>query len=214
MNRKYDNSQAWSADELAGASITMETPTRAPGIAADVLTPLFQAIITGALLAGVIAFVLGQMDYEGKLSPVFFGVWLSIAALAWLFLLSDTRRLLRTIEELTGQDIDGDGQVGKPQERYIAVNAPQAREEAQAIAEADEKAQVASELSEFVARIPTHGTDSRTWEPRIGRERYQTFRALLLEMGWAAWNNPQEKRQGWRLVLPVRTILQRISADD
>ena len=213
MNRKYQSSQAWEADELAGASITMQTPTRQPGIAADCIVPLFQAIVTGALVAGVITFVLGQSDYAGKLSPVFFGVWLSVAALAWLFLLADTRRLLRVIEELTGLDIDGDGQVGKPTESIVTVNAPAARKEAARIAEETERAEVASELAEFVAKLPVHGTDSRTWEPRIGRERYTAFRGVLIEMGWAAWNS-HDKRQGWRLVLPVRAILQRISADE
>ena len=214
MNRKYQSSQAWEADELAGATITMQTPTRQPGIAADCIVPLFQAIVTGALVAGVITFVLGQSDYAGKLSPVFFGVWLSVAALAWLFLLADTRRLLRVIEELTGLDIDGDGQVGKPGERYIPLNPSASRQEAARMAEEAEKEQVACELAEFVAKTPTHGTAERTWLPRIGRERYEAFRGVMIEMGWATWNNPHEKRQGWRLVLPVREILQRIGDGD
>ena len=211
--KRFESSQTWSADELSGAGIRMETPTRAPGIASDLLVPFGQAIITGMLFSSLVTFLVGRTDFDGELGPLWLGLALAIGTATWLFLLVDTRRLLRVIEELTGLDIDGDGTAGKPKERYIPVNVPQARQEAAQIAAQTERAEVACELAEFVARIPTHGTDSRTWEKRIGREKYTAFRGLLLELGWAAWNSAQDKRQGWSLVLPVRTILQRISAE-
>jgi len=212
--KRYNSSTSWQGDEWAGADLRMETPTRTPSIGADVLTPFLQAVITGALLSGLITFLFGRTDYDGELGPLWLGLALFIGTVTWLFLLIDTRKLLRVIEELTGIDIDGDGQAGPVKERYIPVNAPAARREAAQIAEQAEKEQVACELSEFVARIPHLGTDARTWEARIGREKYQAFRALLLELGWATWNSTKDKRRGWRLVLPVRTILQRISDED
>ena len=214
MNRRYDSSQAWSADELAGADLRMETPSRTPSIAADLLVPLGQALVTGALIAGLVAFVSKRAGYDGDAGALWVGLALFIGAVTWFFLLVDTRRLLRTIENLTGLDIDGDGQAGTVRERYISVNAPQARAEAAQIAQEAERAEVACELSEFVSRIPHVGTDMRTWVPRIGQERYTAFRALLLEMGWATWNSTRDKRKGWRLVLPVREILQRIRDEE
>ena len=214
MNRRYDTATSWRGDELAGADLRMETPTRAPSIAADVLVPLFQAGVTGMLLSGLVTFVSNRAGYDGELGALWLGLALFISTVAWVFLVIDTRRLLRTIEKLSGIDIDGDGQVGQVQERYIPVNAPAARREAAQIAQENERAEVACELAEFVARIPHIGSDVRTWAPRIGAQKYRTFRALLLELGWAAWNSPRDKRQGWSLVLPVREILQRIDDGD
>lgn len=215
---RYDDAANWYADQAAGhpqagASLRMETPTRPAGLASDLFVPFGQSVITGALVAGVITFLLGRTEYTGKLTPVWFGLALGIGTICWLFLLVDTRRLLRTIERLTGLDIDGDGTAGTVKERHVLVNAEAARNEAARVDADNERTQTACELAEFVAKLPNVGTDSRTWEPRIGREKYQAFRSVLLEMGWAAWNS-QDRRQGWRLVLPTREILARITADD
>ena len=191
----------------------METPVRAPGFVSDLVVPFGQSVVTGGLLSGLVTFLVGLTDYEGKLTPLWFGLALAIATVTWLLLLADTRKLLRTVETLTGLDLDRDGQVGPPVERIVTVNADRSRQDASRVAAQQERNQVASELGAFVARLPTHGTDARTWEGRIGRDKYQAFRGVLLEMGWAEWNSPRDKRQGWRLVLPVREILQRITAD-
>jgi len=217
--RRFDSATSWSApstDELSGAGIRMESPARAANLASDLLVPFGQALITGLTLSGLITFLYSRTDYAGDLAPLFLGLLLFIGAATWLILLTDTRKLLRTIEELTGIDIDGDGTAGTPpvKEKYIAVNAQAARKEAAQIDAERQEAEETCELAEFVARIPTLGTDSRTWEKRMSREQYTAFRGLLIEMGWATWNSTQDKRQGWRLVLPVREILQRISADE
>lgn len=210
--RRYDTAENWPAEQ-AGADLSMSTPVRPAGFVSDLVVPFGQSLITGALLAGLVTFIVGQTDYAGRLTPLWFGLMLAIGTLSWLALLVDTRKLLRTIEKLSGLDLDRDGSVGKPQERIITVNAPAARLEAAEAAQQREQAETACELAEFVARLPAIGTDARTWEKRIGRDQYQAFRGVLLEMGWATWNSPQDKRRGWSLVLPVRKILQRITAD-
>ena len=208
---KFDITQNWIGEQ--GADLEMTTPTRAPGFISDLVVPFGQSMITGALMSGLVTFLSVQAGFEGERTRLWFGLALGIGTITWLFLLIDTRRLLRQIEKLTGLDLDRDGLVGDPQDKIVLVNAPAAREEAQQRALAQEKADTAAELSEFVARLPAIGTDARTWEKRIGREKYQTFRSVLLEMGWAVWNSPHDKRRGWRLVLPVREILQRITTE-
>jgi hypothetical protein len=210
---KFDITQNWTATEQGPGQLEMQTPTRAPGIASDLVVPFGQAMITGGLLSGLVTFISARAGYDGELLALWFGLALFIGTVTWIFLLVDTRRLLRQIEKLTGLDIDGDGKVGNPQDRIVLVNADKAREEAQQHAQAQERASMAAELSEFVARLPQVGTDQRTWEKRIGRDKYQAFRDALLEMGWAEWNSPRDKRRGWRLVLPVRQILGRISGE-
>lgn len=212
MRKQFDTTQNWTAGEGSG-ELRMDTPTRPAGFVSDLVVPFGQALITGGLLAGLITFVIGRTDYSGDLGPLWLGLTLAIGTITWVMLLADTRRLLRQIETLTGLDLDGDGKAGNPQDRMVLVNAPQARKEAQQIVQERDQADTAAELAEFVARLPALGTDARTWESRIGRDKYVAFRGVLLEMGWAAWNSPRDKRRGWSLVLPVREILQRITTE-
>lgn len=212
--KQFDITQNWTAGEQVGADLEMTTPVRPAGFISDLVVPFGQAMITGGLLSGLVTFIVGQTDYDGKLTPIWFGLALAIGTITWVLLLVDTRRLLRVIEKLSGLGLDGDGTVGKPQDRMVLVNAPAARKEARQKAQEQEKADRAAELSEFVARLPSLGTDQRTWEGKIGRDKYTVFRDVLIEMGWAAWNSPRDKRVGWRLVLPVREILQRISVEE
>jgi len=224
MKARYETVTGWERQQQQqqqqqqqnGASLTMTTPSREPGFIADALVPTFQALVTGFLFSSLVTFLVAQTDYDGKLTVVWLGIMLGISTVAWLFLLLDSRKLLRVVERLTGLDLDHDGTVGPPtvETRYIPLNPSASRQDAARVAEAEEKARVASELSHFVAKLPHIGTDSRTWEGRIGRDKYTAFRDLLIEMGWATWNHARDKRQGWRLVLPVRTILQRIGDDD
>lgn len=211
MRKEFDITQEWVGD--GPGELRMDTPTRPAGFVSDWLVPVAQAVTTGAMVAGLITFLSVQAGYDGGRTSLWFGLALAIGTIAWVFLLVDTRRLLRTIEKLSGLDLDGDGKIGNPQDRMVLVNAPQSRKEAAEMAQEQEKAETAAELSEFVSKLPTIGTDRRTWEPRIGRDKYVAFRDVLVEMGWAEWRSPRDKRVGWELVLPVREILRRISVD-
>lgn len=211
MRRQFDITQGWTGE--GGADLEMSTPTRPAGFVSDLVVPVGQALITGGLLSGLITFALSRTAFDGDLKALWFGLALTIGTVAWLLLLADTRRLLRAIEKLSGLDLDRDGHAGKPDDRMVLVNAPAARKEAARISQKREEAETAAELAEFVAKLPTLGTDQRTWEGRIGREKYTVFRDLLLEMGWARWRSAADKRVGWELVLPVREILRRISVE-
>jgi hypothetical protein len=179
---------------------------------ADLLVPLGQAVITGALLAGVVVYIAARRDYDGDLLTLWAGVGLPASTLVWLVLLFDSRRLLRVVETLTGLDLDRDGHVGKPKERVVIVNAARGQVEAAQ----RENAQRQSQFARWVAQLPTRGTAARTWERELGRETYQEWRDSLIRLGWAKWNSlradgtPNE-RKGWTLVLPAAEILRRVS---
>ena len=225
MRQRFDSVTGWAGQqqqqqqqqqEWDGADLTMTTPSREPGFVADVVVPFFQCMVTGLLFSSLVTFLVGLTDYDGKLTPLWVGLMLAVATVAWLALLVDSRRLLRVVEKLTGLDLDRDGVVGPPkvEERYIPLNPSASRQDAARVAQEQERGRVASELAQFVVRLPSLGTDRRTWEPRIGRDKYTAFRDVLIEMGWSRWRSPRDKRQGWELVLPVREILQRIGDDD
>jgi len=88
----------------------VETPTRAPEPAGDVLVPLLQALISGTLGA-----ILAAVLLRGREAGTWLSVGAVVAASVWLLLLADHRRLLRTVETWTRQDLDRDGAIGQPQ---------------------------------------------------------------------------------------------------
>jgi hypothetical protein len=181
---------------------------------ADLLVPIGQALVTGALLAGLLVFVLSELvaGVDGDLLKMWAGAGLAISTVAWLLLLVDTRRLLWAVERVTGLDIDGDQQVGKPGERLVILNAGQARQEAAQL----DNAQRASNFARFVAALPVKGTAARTWEPILTRPVYQDYRDALIRLGWARWasvdgdGRPNERR-GWELTQDPAEIVRRIS---
>jgi hypothetical protein len=210
--KRYNESTPWARAE-SPPQVTAETPARAASVTSDLVVPLAQAAVTGGLLAGLAVFILGELapGWDVDRWKVWAGLALGIAAVAWGILLWDTRRLLWTAERLTGLDLDGDRQVGKPQERLVILNAGQAHREAEAQAQAER----VSEFARFVAAIPVKGTAQRTWEGELGREVYQQYRDALFRLGWAGWcstrkNGRPNTRRGWELVKPAAEILERI----
>jgi len=188
----------------AGAELSRQEPARPATFAADLLVPLGQAVTSGLLLGGLAAFVANRAGYHDW-PALWLGLGLGISAVAWLVLLGQHRRLLWAIETVTGKDLDKDGKTGKPAERLVIVNAPQAQEQSAK----QERAARRSAFAAFVAALPTRGTDARTWEPELGRQTYQEFRDTLIRVGWAKLKGRGEKR-GWALAVPVADILARI----
>jgi hypothetical protein len=184
---------------------------RGAGLVPDLLVPLGQALVTGGLLAGAAVVIVASTNWGGNLLSLWAGITLLVSCVAWVFLLRDSRRLLWTFERLTGQDLDGDQVVGKPEERLILLNAATGQKQAHQRALVQEQ----SEFTQFVRRLDVFGTSQRTWEPEIGRANYVRYRDALLRLGWAEWNSVDSKgqpneRQGWSLTLPATEIVKKI----
>jgi hypothetical protein len=180
----------------------------------DVLVPVLQAAISGALLAALLVFVVSEVapGFGGDLLKVWAITALAITAGAWLLLLGQTRRLLWTVERLTGQDLNRNGVIGKPQERLVIVNAAKSSQQS-AQAENQERAEG---FRDFVELLDVRGTDLRAWEKRIGRETYQAYRDALIRLGWARWRSvaadgTPNTKQGWELTAEPSWILDRIN---
>jgi len=106
---RYSTPNPYALRSVAGLAaddwqaIRYEAPTRAATLAADVLVPAAQAAVTGCAvgaLAAVLILAL-QLDVTGWAAVA---VGCVAAAVAWLWLLRDARRLLRTSETLTRRD--------------------------------------------------------------------------------------------------------------
>lgn len=209
--RPWAQQASWQMPE--GTELTSEAPARPADVLADVVVPVLQSAITGAVIAGVLVFLAWEVvpDLDGNPLKVWAALALGIGAVAWLLLLADTRRLLWAIEKVTGRDLDGDQLAGPPGERVVIVNAAAAQREA--VQRAD--AQRVSQFADFVRRLPTRGTALRAWEGELGRDLYAEYRDALVRLGWAAWNSTNRdgspnERQGWALTMDPVDILRRI----
>lgn len=123
--RKVDATWTQQPPRAVGPGLESSTaaPARPAAFVSDVIVPLVQAVVTGALLAGLCVFLLSELvavDLDGL--KVWAGLTLGISALSWLWLLGQTRRLLWAVEKLTGLDLDGDQVQGHPQKRTIDVS--------------------------------------------------------------------------------------------
>lgn len=217
MRLKHGNNQTWATGQVAGlppsAGIEATAPARAASFIADLFVPIGQALTTGALVGGLVAFIVWRAAPKwGGVFDLWLGLGLGIAAVAWLLILFDTRRLLWAVERVTGLDLDQDGAKGEPVERLIIANAAAGQREAAQREAADR----ASGFYRFVAALAVKGTAARTWEPVLTRPVYQEYRDALIRLGWARWcsvdrdGRPNEKR-GWELTAEPAEILKRIS---
>jgi len=206
-HHRYDETAAApkGVDVGPGRWVRTQAPARAAGLVSDVAVPFLQSLLTGVLLGGVVSFVVSRSQWGGDVGILFVGLVLVVACLCWLVLLGQHRALLWATERLTGQDLDGDRQLGKPRERLVVVNAERERRSNEGAAQ---EARV-SQFVDFVSRLPMRGTSLRAWEKHLGRDVYCEYRDVLFRLGWAAWRS-DDQRQGWELVVPVEHILTRV----
>jgi hypothetical protein len=215
--KKLHSATPWAqAEAEAATERERAAPARPAGIIADVLVPLLQSAISGALLAALLVFVLSELvpDWDADLLKVWAITALAITAVAWLLLLGQTRRLLWALERVTKLDIDQNGTIGQPRDRLVFVDRERAKEET---TQAHERGEWLTFVS-FIKQLPVRGTTITEWEGALGRDRYYEYRDCLIDYGFAKWRsyskdgNPNV-RQGWELTATVDDILDRISVD-
>ena len=106
-------------DLASGESATIRTPVRAQTVESDWLVPVLQALTTGAFGALLSALPTALIEALPWYTPL--AVWSTVAGGAWFLTSKSARGLLMLVEEFTGQDIDGDGEIGNEREE-ISVN--------------------------------------------------------------------------------------------
>ena len=111
-------------DVYEAPEVMVEQPARPASFVSDVGVPAAQAMITGALVGGLVLSVLGEVapGWDVDRVKLYGAVSLAVGAISWLFLLVDTRKLLWGIERLIGLDIDRNNAIGDPTKRRIEVH--------------------------------------------------------------------------------------------
>lgn len=128
MERHYHTTAPWlpapPPGTAAPAEIERTASGRAASLTADLLVPLLQSAVTGALLGGLFVVLVFEVSPSLDLSRWKLWAWaaLPITAVAWLVLLRQTRLLLWGAEILSQRDLDSDGAIGKPDTRILQVH--------------------------------------------------------------------------------------------
>jgi hypothetical protein len=107
-------------DLVAGESATIKTPVRAQSVESDWAVPVLQALTSGgcaALLSIAPTVLIKVLPWYTPLV-----VLPTVAGSAWFVTSKAARGLLMLVEEFTGQDIDGDHQVGNREEIDVTVH--------------------------------------------------------------------------------------------
>ena len=177
-------------------------PFRQPGLEADVLVPAWQAVllgITGGLsLAGVLATLSPAPFWQTAGVCVAGGI-----ALTFWWRLGVVTSTLWTVETYESAE---DTQVEKPVDQaHIMALSPYAGQVAQ---QNDELNRLRGAFVGFVLGCAVD-TSARRWERKVGRERYQEWRSLLLSSGYAAWRG-NDPKSGWELTTQPEQIIKQL----
>lgn len=200
-----------------GAELTSETPSRPASLHADLLVPMAQAAVTGGLLAGIIVMGLAELAPDLPINPV--KAWgaaaLVIASVAWLLLLTDTRRLLWAVERLVNADIDQDGQAGPPERRTLRVEVTNGQ--TMQFIDADLLEIGDDRLLLFAAGVTGgRGLTEGDWGgdraafPE-GMNQWRSFRGRLLDAGLIRYKNPKVASLGYELTPAGRAVFGRLA---
>jgi hypothetical protein len=185
-------------------------PARPASVIADVLVPLLQATITGALLAGVFVLLTGEMVPRLDVDPL--KLALGIAGVSWVVLLLDHRKLLWAIERLTHLDLDGDGTEGEPapQRHVLSVTVQQGSRTR--LIDTDDLGCTEQQMVTFSrAIVGGQSLAEAAWGDVFGsRPRYVVFRARLVDAGLLAPVNPAAPAQGFRATQAGAAVFRRV----
>lgn len=195
----------------------VQTPVRTPSIAGDLVVPLGQALISGALLAGLVVFVVFELAPDAKVNrwSVWFGLALAVAAGAWVWLLKDSRDSLWQVEKYLNMDLDNDKKIGNPK-RTIDIDVKTDGGKRHRILGADDLGIDDEHLILFArglvnGRKLTEGEWNKDNAFPEGRDQFKRVRAKLLEAGLIEAVNPNVQNSTYRLTPAGRAVMRRLA---
>ena len=200
--RGWQRDRQFPIGEPGAAELSREMPVGKASVESDVRVPLLQAAITALVITLVTATVTVARHWHWT-TPILIGV--ITFALAWWLLLLDHRKLLRQIETVVGQDLDGDGQVGftveivdktdgKKQIKYIHFPARP------------------GEVKRF-AQAALEGQLTVYGRHHLSRGTYERLRDEAMSRGLLAWRG-EARNQGVELTAVGRHVFSRLVAED
>ena len=120
--------------------------------------------------------------------PFALGLALAGLVLLAMALVGAVSAMWGDLERLTGRDLDQSGAIGDDPGGLVLVRARNSP---------DADTELHNDLTAFLAGCVAD-TSARRWEPHLGRVRYQQWRDMLIDGGWARWRST-DQRAGWEL---------------
>ena len=114
--------RAVASDVPPGSQMETAVPARPASWVADVVVPVAQAAISGAIGGALVTWLAVRAGWKGDWVALWATLALIIAAVAWVLLLFDTRKLLWAVERLVGADLNRDGARGDPSKQRLEVH--------------------------------------------------------------------------------------------
>lgn len=190
---------------LTAHPVTRHTPVFQTSTAANVAVPLQQAAVSGVLCASTVVMVAaGLVRMAGQdllaaaptLALGWFGMALVLTAYFWFRCLAAAEEALWKREIATGEDLDGDGQLGKPRAHPVMVGArPEPEPEADWLSLAQWFVQTSFRLGKTAERylVGKPKPDGLA----LTQAEYDELRDTAITGRYAAWKVPGAPLQGW-----------------
>lgn len=220
LTRAFDMDTRTEIQQPGGTMVPLErlTPARVPEPWADVLVPACQALLTGALVAALVIFLIGQLapDTRGDLPAAWLGLALAITSVSWVLLLLDSRRLLWGLERITGMDLDDDDVIGELQtiEIHLQEGGQTRIIGAQWLGMSDERLlMLAADLVRGRSLAEGELGKDKALFPS-GINEYRTVRKRLAEAGLVALVNRDAPSQGYRITAAGRAVFRRLAEEN
>lgn len=185
--------------------VTRHTPIFQTSTAANVTVPLQQAAVSGALCASAVIMVgaglvrvagADLLAYAPTLALIWFGLALLLTAYFWFRCLAAAEEALWKREIATGEDENGDGQLGKPRAHPVMVGArPEPEPEADWLTLAQWFVMTSFRLGTTAERILV-GKAKPDGLP-LTQAEYDELRDTAIWGRYAAWKNRNAPLQGW-----------------
>jgi len=158
-------------------------------VESDVKVPFFQATICGAIgglatLMVVIAVAVKER-WAWWIPPISaLSASLLVMTIIWALLLGAHRRLLWLVEEITGQDVNKDGEVGEPDEVHIWLTDPEKKTKKKTVLPVDE--QTLRQVAKAVLRAGKPFS-RRGLKGILSDGKFRKLQEILLDEGWAIY---------------------------
>lgn len=196
-----------------------QSATFLPTTEANVIVPFLQAVITGVfigvpvgLLVGLIDVKLDTLVIRGSIGS---GLLWGAATLfivtfwQWISRSGEYNNLLWRIETITGMDVNGDEEVGKPEPHTIQVEVTNGKSSQWEELPGDEAALIEFAKSIISGRV-TFSEDGASTSG-FGVTNFRKLRDKFFKHHWAEWKDPKARNQGITLYRAGRTVLLRIA---
>jgi len=216
---RYNRTWVGTSPEVIPENTEAERREAARGASfvSDFAVPVSQSVFTGVLFGAVVAVVVGQTSWRGDGWALFSSVSLSVALLAWLVLLGQTRRLLWGVEKLVRKDLDQDGTVGRPEDTETVEVRVQSGNNTRILPRgtlglSDHKLRLlASDLARGRSLSEADLGQDKTLFSR-GINQFREVRSKLVKAGLVALVNPSAPNLGYELTASGRAVMERLAS--